>query len=84
MEKFTPKEKLSKKAQKELNRKQREQWQLSPVTRKAISKKVYSRKKICKTDDGYDESFFIYIISVSILIELSSTIAITPFTSAVA
>jgi len=45
MMKFIPKEKLSKKARKELDRSRRETWDFSPVTRKVESKKVYNRKK---------------------------------------
>ena len=42
--KFVPKGKLSKKAQKELNRQKRVTWAFSPVTKKVESKKLYSRK----------------------------------------
>ena len=45
MTRFVPKEKLSKKARRELDRKRRETWDFSPVTRKVESKKVYNRKK---------------------------------------
>ena len=45
MTKFVPREKLSKKARRELDRSRRETWDFSPVTRKVESKKAYSRKK---------------------------------------
>lgn len=45
MTRFIPKEKMSKKALKELVRKKRVTWDISPVTRKTESKKLYNRKK---------------------------------------
>ena len=51
---FVPKEKLSKKARKELNRQRRVAWDISPVTRTVDSKKRYSRKR--KARDRYDDS----------------------------
>ena len=45
MAKFIPKGKLSKKAQKELNRQRRVTWEFSPVTKTVESKKLYNRKK---------------------------------------
>jgi hypothetical protein len=62
MKTFTPKEKMSKKDQQELNKAQRNIWQLSPITRRAESKKVYNRKKIrLDRNDLYQAgSFFCY------------------------
>ena len=52
MTRFVPKEKLSKKARKELDRQRRDTWTFSPVTKTVESKKVYSRKKnACVRDD---------------------------------
>ncbi len=45
MEKFVSRDKLSKKARKELDSQRRMLWQHSPVTKKIESKKLYSRKK---------------------------------------
>ena len=45
MTRFIPKEKMGKKALKELAKKKRVTWGISPVTRKAGSKKLYDRKK---------------------------------------
>ena len=42
---FIPKEKLSKKARRELNAARRTLWVVSPVSKKVESKKVYNRKK---------------------------------------
>ena len=42
---MTSKNKLSKKAQADLNRKKRVTWGFSPVSRVKPSKKVYSRKR---------------------------------------
>ena len=50
---FVPKSKLSKKAQKELNRKRRVMWEFSPVTKTVESKKIYSRKKSAHVRDDY-------------------------------
>lgn len=45
MNRFIPKEKLSKKEQKKLNASKRVTWEHSPVTKKIESKKLYDRKK---------------------------------------
>lgn len=52
MARFVPKDKLSKKAQKELNRQRRMLWDFSPVSRTVDSRKVYNRKK--RARDRYD------------------------------
>ena len=59
MAKFIPKDKLSKKAQKELNRQRRVTWDFSPVTKTVESKKIYSRRKKAQNRDDYGLSFFI-------------------------
>ena len=58
MAKFIPKGKLSKKAQKELNRQRRVTWEFSPVTKTVDSRKIYSRKKKAQNRDDYGLSFF--------------------------
>ena len=62
MARFTPLRKLSKKAQKEHNRKKRTLWSMSPVTRRVESKKLYSRKR--KAHDRFDDDrgtgFFLF------------------------
>ena len=40
------KNKMSKKAQAELNKQKRNTWSMSPVTRVKVSKKVYNRKRL--------------------------------------
>ena len=45
MTKFIPREKMSKKARRELDRAQRGMWEFSPVSRKVESRKVYNRKR---------------------------------------
>ena len=54
MAKFVPRDKLSKKAQKELNRQRRVTWGFSPVTKTVDSRKIYSRKQKAQNreDDG--------------------------------
>ncbi len=52
MEKFIPKEKLSKKARRALAAKKRATWGFSPVTKRVESKKVYSRKKNSRLRDA--------------------------------
>ena len=54
MEKFIPKEKLSKKARKALEAKKRTTWGFSPVTKRVESKKAYSRKKNSRLRDADD------------------------------
>ena len=50
---FVPKKKMSKKAQKELNRQRRVTWECSPVTKTVDSRKVYNRKR--KAHDRYED-----------------------------
>ena len=45
MAKFVSREKLSKKARKELDNQKRSVWAFSPTTKKIESKKLYNRKK---------------------------------------
>jgi hypothetical protein len=50
--KFIPREKLSKKTQRELNLKKRRTWgALNPATRKPKNPKAYDRKKVQREDD---------------------------------
>lgn len=52
MQKFIPKQKLNKKARKELNRTKRKTWgALNPATRKSANPKAYDRRKVQKGDD---------------------------------
>ncbi len=53
MARFIAKNKLSKKAQKELNRQRRAVWEFSPVTKTVESRKLYNRKRNAR--DRYDE-----------------------------
>ncbi len=59
MDKFVPKEKLSKKEKKRLAAEKRTVWTFSPTTRKIDSRKIYNRKRISRTghDDGREFSF---------------------------
>ena len=50
MKKFIPKEKLGKKARKQLDSEQRTTWAFSPVTKKVESKKLYNRKRKAHED----------------------------------
>lgn len=61
VDKFVPKEKMSKKAQKELNRQRRVKWDLSPITRTADSRKLYNRKRNAR--NRYDDSTSISFVS---------------------
>ena len=45
MGKFVEREKMSKKARKELDRQSRAVWGISPITRKVPGKKAYNRKQ---------------------------------------
>ena len=53
MARFVPKDKLSKKAQKKLNRQRRVTWDFSPVTKTVDSKKLYNRKRNARNRDDY-------------------------------
>ena len=67
MDKFIPKEKMSKKAKKRIAAEQRGTWALPPVTRKIDSKKLYNRKRIsrARNDDSTRDSFlFLGIMKV--------------------
>ena len=45
MKKFIPKEKLGKKARRQLDSEQRATWAFSPATKKVESKKLYNRTR---------------------------------------
>ena len=53
MKRFVPREKLGKKARKQLDSEQRATWTFSPMTKKVESKKLYNRKR--KSHDRYDD-----------------------------
>jgi len=59
MARFVPKDKLSKKAQKELNRQRRVTWDFSPVTKTVDSKKLYNRKRNARNRDDYGLGVFL-------------------------
>lgn len=50
MQKFVAREKMSKKARRELDSSRRVGWGISPVTRRTDSKKRYNRKKKLQLD----------------------------------
>ena len=63
MTRFVPKEKLSKKAQKELNRQRRVTWEFSPVTKTVESRKRYNRKKnSCDRHEDYCTGVFQFAV----------------------
>ena len=53
MKKFIPKEKLGRKARRQLDSERRVTWAFSPVTKKVESKKLYNRKR--KARDRYHD-----------------------------
>ena len=62
MDKFVPRNKMGKKARKELDAKQRSTWAFSPATKKLDSKKIYNRKRISRNRmDGPGD--FLYALS---------------------
>ena len=67
MKRFVPREKLGKKARKQLDSEQRATWAFSPVSKKVESKKLYNRKR--KSHDRYDDYgmgfLFVYTIMFS-------------------
>ena len=69
MARFVPKDKQSKKAQKELNRQRRTMWDFSPVTKTVDSKKRYDRKRIARNRDDYGLGDFILIFVIGPFME---------------
>lgn len=63
MKKFIPRDKMSKKARKQLDEQQRATWGFSPVTKKVESKKLYNRKK--KTHARQDDYGMGFLLSCS-------------------
>ena len=60
MTRFVPREKLSKKAKRELDKARRVSWgSIDPVTRKTENKKAYKRKKSLDRYDEYGRDFFV-------------------------
>lgn len=55
MEKFIPREKLGKKARKQLDNEKRTTWEHSPATRRIESKKLYNRNR--KSHDRFDGGY---------------------------
>ena len=53
MKNFIPKEKMSKKAQKQLAAERRAVWTIPPVSRRIESKKLYNRKRSRAGDRDY-------------------------------
>ena len=69
MARFVPKGKMSKKAQKELNRQRRVTWGFSPVTKTVESKKRYNRKKnSCDRNEDYGIGVFQFSVLLSTVI----------------
>lgn len=62
MERFIPKQKLSKKAKQELNRKRRQTWSISPISRKSGNKKAYDRKTPRRYEDEYPNGGVFYTL----------------------
>lgn len=60
---FIPKDKLSKKAKKELNRQRRKTWEFSPVTKTVESRKLYNRKRNThdRQEDDYGMGVFLSV-----------------------
>lgn len=50
MRKFVEREKMSKKARKEMDSARRAVWGISPVTRRAADKTKYDRKKLARVE----------------------------------
>lgn len=69
MARFVPKDKMSKKAQKELNRQRRVTWEFSPVTKTVDSRKIYSRKRKAQNRGDYDLSFFYTLFDLNYSLE---------------
>lgn len=51
MQKFIPREKMSKKARRQLDNTRRQTWGINPVSRVTKDKKKYDRKALRRIDD---------------------------------
>lgn len=51
MQKFIPREKMSKKARRQLDNAQRQTWGINPVSRVSKDKKKYDRKALQRIDE---------------------------------
>lgn len=58
MRKFVAREKMSKKARRELDSQRRASWGISPVTRRMDSQKTYSRKRKLQADEALQLPFY--------------------------
>ena len=66
MAKFVSREKLSKKARKELDSQKRTVWAFSPTTKKVESKKLYNRKKSAHAwKNNFGMSAFCFVLNHS-------------------
>lgn len=60
MKQFIPRDKMSKKVRKELDKARRTEWRISPVTRKVESKKRYDRRKTSRIrNEDWTGGFFV-------------------------
>ena len=59
--KFVPREKMSKKNQRELNLNKRCAWSISPITRLVENKKLYNRRKIQDGDNFRNEPSYLFV-----------------------
>ena len=73
---FIPKEKLSKKARRELNAARRTLWVVSPISKKVESKKVYNRKKSARL--YRDDTGRIFSSSIRFRFTLSKILRFSP------
>ena len=60
MDRFIPRDKLSRRAKKALDSRRRILWEQSPVTRRIESKKVYDRKKDPRREQPYEGLSFCF------------------------
>lgn len=56
MKRFIPEAKLSKKAKREISKKQRQTWMINPISRKSANKKAYDRKVSRLFTNNYPDS----------------------------
>lgn len=59
MDRFIPREKLSKKNRRKLDNRRRTTWSFSPITRKVENKKRYNRKQKAHECREYDSMSFL-------------------------
>ena len=80
MAKFISREKLGKKARKELDRQKRTVWGFSPITKKIDSKKIYNRDRTARAwKDDFGMSVFLFRLLFACLVKEIFPVSSLPY-----